>query len=103
MNWYAIQSKNSNAEQYQTQSMNKFVKLFKNNNVTQSLTQLMSKCVIQSMSKYAIQCMIKFVKVPSHHMLYLAVELEVLLVEVETLVMVLSQDMELLLLLHVGK
>ena len=103
MSRYAIQSKNSNAEQYQTQSMNKFVKLFKNNNVTQSLTQLMSKCVIHSMNKFAIQFMIKFVKVHSHHMVYLAVELEVLLVEVETLVMVQSPDMELLLLLLVGK
>lgn len=103
MSRYAIQSRNSNVEQYQTQSMNKFVKLFKNNNVTQSLTQLMSKCVIQSMNKFAIQFMIKFVKVHSHHMVYLAVELEVLLVEVETLLMVQCQDMELLLLLLVGK
>merc|ERR1712072_62528 len=55
------------------------------------------------MSKFAIQFMMKFVIALNQHMLHLEVESEVLLGEVETLVMVLSQDMERLQLQFVGR
>lgn len=55
------------------------------------------------MSKFATLFMMKYVIVLSLHTVCLAVELEVLLEEGETLLMVLSQDTELRLLQHVDK
>jgi len=103
MNRFAIQSRNSNAEQCRIQLMNKSVKQFKNNNVILLLTQSTNKNVILSTNKFAIQFTMKFATVPSQHMVFLAVELEVLLVEVETPVKVQSLAMELLLLQYVDK
>ena len=83
--------------------MRRFATLSRSKSATPCRSNSVKLFKRQSMSKFAIQFMIKFVRVHSHHMVYLAVELEVLLVEVETLVMVQSPDMELLLLLLVGK